>query len=255
MKGLLIKDFKLLKGQKNFFMAITAISIIMIIVSPGTSFPIGFLGFVGALFSLSSISYDEFDNGNAFLFSLPITRKDYVLEKYIFGLISGIMFLLLGTVISLVAIGITKTGSFNEIFLTAGSLFPTILLILSIMLPFILKFGGEKGRIAIIGVMGFIFVIGLLLIKTTEYLGIDLYVLINKLPKFEPLVYIILFLLLSVVILGISYLISLTIEKRGVLMDLTILVVGLILGVGIPLRNKAIKKRRENMKEKGNEEK
>ena len=76
MKGLLIKDFKLLKGQKNFFMAITAISIIMIIVSPGTSFPIGFLGFVGALFSLSSISYDEFDNGNAFLFSLPITRKD-----------------------------------------------------------------------------------------------------------------------------------------------------------------------------------
>lgn len=47
MKGLLIKDFKLLKGQKNFFMTITAISIIMIIVSPGTSFPIGFLGFVG----------------------------------------------------------------------------------------------------------------------------------------------------------------------------------------------------------------
>ena len=197
MKGLLIKDFKLLKGQKNFFMTITAISIIMIIVSPGTSFPIGFLGFVGALFSLSSISYDEFDNGNAFLFSLPITRKDYVLEKYIFGLISGIMFLLLGTVISLVVIGITKTGSFNEIFLTAGSLFPTILLILSI-----------------IGVMGLIFVIGLLLIKTTEYLGIDLYVLINKLPKFEPLVYIILFLLFSVVILGISYLISLTILKK-----------------------------------------
>ena len=116
--------------------------------------------------------------------------------------------------LSLVVIGITKTGSFNEIFLTAGSLFPTILLILSIMLPFILKFGGEKGRIAIIGVMGFIFVIGLLLIKTTEYLGIDLYVLINKLPKFEPLVYIILFLLLSVVILGISYLISLTILKK-----------------------------------------
>lgn len=49
MKGLLIKDFKLLKGQKNFFMAITAISIIMIIVSPGTSFPIGLLGFGGGI--------------------------------------------------------------------------------------------------------------------------------------------------------------------------------------------------------------
>ena len=38
-------------------------------------------------------------------------------------------------------------------------------------------------------------------------------------------------------------------------MDLTILLVGLILCVGIPIRNMAIKKRRENMKEKGNEEK
>lgn len=214
MKGLLIKDFKLLKGQKNFFVAITAISIIMIIVSPGTSFPIGFLGFVGALFSLSSISYDEFDNGNAFLFSLPITRKDYVLEKYIFGLISGITSLLLGTVISLVAIGFKKTGSFNEIFLTAGSLFPTILLILSIMLPFILKFGGEKGRIAIIGVMGFIFVIGLLFIKATEFMGIDFYALLKKLPQFEPQMYVLLFLLLSVIVLTISYLISLTIMKK-----------------------------------------
>lgn len=214
MKGLLIKDFKLLKGQKNFFMAIMAISIIMIITSPGTSFPIGFLGFVGSLFSLSSISYDEFDNGNAFLFSLPITRKDYVLEKYIFGLISGMTSLLLGTVISLVAIGITKTGGFNEIFITAGSLFPTILLILSIMLPFILKFGGEKGRIAIIGVMGFIFVIGLLLIKATEFMGIDLYALLKKLPQFEPQMYVLLFLLLSVIVLTISYLISLAIMKK-----------------------------------------
>lgn len=214
MKGLLIKDFKLLKGQKNFFMAIMAISIIMIITSPGTSFPIGFLGLVGSLFSLSSISYDEFDNGNAFLFSLPITRKDYVLEKYIFGLISGMTSLLLGTVISLVAIGITKTGSFNEIFITAGSLFPTILLILSIMLPFILKFGGEKGSIAIIGVMGFIFVIGLLLIKATEFMGIDLYALLKKLPQFEPQMYVLLFLLLSVIVLTISYLISLAIMKK-----------------------------------------
>ncbi len=84
MKGLLIKDFKLLKGQKNFFMTITAISIIMIIVSPGTSFPIGFLGFVGALFSLSSISYDEFDNGNAFFIFFTDNTKRLCTGKIYF---------------------------------------------------------------------------------------------------------------------------------------------------------------------------
>lgn len=214
MKGLLIKDFKLMKGQKNFFMVIVAISLIMIITSPGTSFPIGFLGFVGPLFSLSSISYDEFDNGNAFLFSLPITRKDYVLEKYAFGLILGITSLFLGTLISLMAIIITKTGSSNEIFMTASSLLPAILLLLAIMLPLILKFGGEKGRIAIIGVMGFISVAGLLLIKTIEFMGIDLYALLKKLPQFEPQMYVLLFLLISVIVLTISCLISLAIMKK-----------------------------------------
>lgn len=84
MKGLLIKDFKLLKGQKNFFMTITAISIIMIIVSPGTSFPIGFLGFVGALFSLSSISYDEFDNGNCFFIFFTDNTKRLCTGKIYF---------------------------------------------------------------------------------------------------------------------------------------------------------------------------
>ena len=39
MKGLLIKDFKLMKGQKNFFLAIVAIALAMITLSPGTSFP------------------------------------------------------------------------------------------------------------------------------------------------------------------------------------------------------------------------
>ena len=62
--------------------------------------------------------------------------------------------------------------------------------------------------------MGFIFVIGLLLIKATEFMGIDLYALLKKLPQFEPQMYVLLFLLLSVIVLTISYLISLAIMKK-----------------------------------------
>ena len=78
MKGLLIKDFKLMKMQKNFFLMMIAIVIAISFFQNEISFPLGFLPFVISLFSLSTISYDEFDNGNAFLFSLPISRKDYV---------------------------------------------------------------------------------------------------------------------------------------------------------------------------------
>ena len=40
---------------------------------------------VTAIFAITTISYDEFDNGLAFLMTLPVTRKQYVAEKYLLG--------------------------------------------------------------------------------------------------------------------------------------------------------------------------
>ena len=82
MKGLLVKDFKLMKGQKNFFLIIAAIAASTAFFSDDTSFFMGFLPFILSMFALSTISYDEFDNGNAFLFTLPISRTGYTIEKY-----------------------------------------------------------------------------------------------------------------------------------------------------------------------------
>ncbi len=80
MKGLLIKDFQLLKAQKSFFMVLIAVAVGMCLFSYDTSFITGFLTFAVSLFTISTVSYDEFDNGNAFLFSLPISRTGYVMD-------------------------------------------------------------------------------------------------------------------------------------------------------------------------------
>ena len=84
MKGLLIKDFRLMKVQKNFLTLITVIGVFMALFSENVSYTIGFISFIFSLFSISSISYAELDNGNDFLFSLPFTRKTYTIEKYCF---------------------------------------------------------------------------------------------------------------------------------------------------------------------------
>ncbi len=42
---------------------------------------VGYCTMFGMLFTVNTISYDEFDHGYLFLFTLPVTRKDYVLEK------------------------------------------------------------------------------------------------------------------------------------------------------------------------------
>ena len=45
--------------------------------------------------SLSTYSYDEFENGTAYLFTLPIRRRDYVRAKYLLG----ILFMMVPTIV------------------------------------------------------------------------------------------------------------------------------------------------------------
>lgn len=214
MKGLLIKDFRLMRGQRTFFLAIIAISILTAVTSSNTLFAISFLGFVCPMFVLSSISYDEFDNGNAFLFSLPITRKGYVFEKYIFGLILSIAALIFATAVCLIISVIKNTVSINEIFITALTVFPAELLILSLMLPFQLKFGAEKGRIAIIAVLGGVSVISVILVKAAEAMNINLYELLNAVSKLGMQTFFLLYLLISFILLIISCRISIKVINK-----------------------------------------
>ena len=166
MKGLLIKDFKLLKNQKNFFILVFVMAAFLTITngagaSPAT-FVLPYVGFVSSFFVLSTISYDEYDNGNAFLFTLPFERKVYAAEKYIFGVVTGGAGLLLILAFILVYTGRTAdAGQMGETLFTAGVSAALLLLFLAVMIPFQLKFGPEKGRIAmlivLLGVMALVF--------------------------------------------------------------------------------------------------
>ena len=144
MKGLLVKDFKLMKGQKNFYFIMIAVAVIMALFFDNPSFMIGFLSFVMSLFTLSTIRYDEFDNGNAFLFSLPISRKEYVVEKYVFGLIVLGGSWLFTTIFALITEVLKNHVLTAETLVSALWVLPILLFILAVMLPFHLKFGSEK---------------------------------------------------------------------------------------------------------------
>ena len=88
--------------QNNFLLLILAIVIGMMIFTDDVIFPLGFLSFIVSLFTVSTISYDDFDNGNAFLFTLPITRNHYVSEKYFLGLLLGCMVLGFGNCLGII---------------------------------------------------------------------------------------------------------------------------------------------------------
>ncbi len=214
MKGLLQKDFRLMVKQSSFFSTIGFVAVIFASVVKDTSFIISYLTFIGFMFTLSTINYDEFDNGNAFLFSLPITRRGYVMEKYGFGLIMGGVCWLFGTLIALISGQVRGTNSIQDTLGIALVFFPVMLLILEMMIPFQLKFGGEKGRIAAIVMAGIVFIVFLGAAKIAETMHVDLNGLLNRLETMDERVLGVLVAAVSVAGLLLSGRISVSIMEK-----------------------------------------
>ena len=90
--------------QKSFFIIIIVVGCLLTMGYNDFTFMVGFITFILSLFTVSSISYDEFDNGYPFLLTLPFSRKTYVIEKYVFGLILGLTGWLVSVLISYIMI-------------------------------------------------------------------------------------------------------------------------------------------------------
>ena len=210
MKGLLIKDFKLMKMQKRFFLLILLVGVVITFSSYDVAFTTGFMAFVSSLFSISSIRYDEFDNGNSFLFSLPISRRTYAVEKYIFGAILGCCAWMLAVILT------TLVGFFKgiypdtEMWLSAAFILAIMFMILALMLPFQLKFGGERGRIALIVCLVLVSVLGTL----AELIGIDLATILDTMPTVHAGILAAILLIVALLLLGLSCLISIGIMQK-----------------------------------------
>lgn len=165
MKGLLIKDFKLSFANGRVLYLLAACIILIVFCGDGSEldFIIYFVTAMCLMMVISTMSYDDYDNGMAFLLTLPITRRLYVTEKYVFTLLGGIggfLVSFLGTMIySMKAGGVGITAED----LTGLSVVCAVFMcVLSFMIPIRLKFG-ERGRIFSLLIVGILFASGTVL--------------------------------------------------------------------------------------------
>lgn len=214
MKGLLIKDLRLMKNMGNSLALILVMAVGMSFYIKDISFIVVYMAIIGTTLTSSTISYDEFDNGNAFLFSLPVSRKDYVLEKYLFSLLMCGVGWLLGSMIAIVAGAARHALVPAEGLMTAVALLPVAIGLNVVLIPLRLKFEAEKSRIAQIMVMGGFFLVCVLGAKLAERLGIDLNALGERMPAMSEGAGIAAVLAVSVVLLFISCHISIRIMER-----------------------------------------
>ena len=162
MKGLLVKDFRFLLKQKSSLLIFVGIGLYFLLTGVDVSFALMFTVMMASILATSSISYDSFDNGMAFLMTLPIQKKTYVISKYIFSLLVVVM--MSGIIVLLAAIGANMGLEHLNLtdmkgMIVVAAVFATVMI--SLMTPIYIIFGGENARMAILAVYGIIAVIAL----------------------------------------------------------------------------------------------
>lgn len=150
MRGLILKDLFILKqNYKTFFVLIIFFILAMFQNSSAASFT----SVINAVFTMmitTTISYDNLAKWDKYALTMPITRKEMVLSKYICSIIFNLIGLVLGIVI-VFAMGIIRNNlNITEIFISAISSAIVMIIFISLMFPLVYKFGVEKFRIFLI---------------------------------------------------------------------------------------------------------
>lgn len=207
MLGLIKKDFLLIKANSKSM--IIVFIIFLMFAFQGTLDVTFIVPLIGIMLFISTFSYDDFNNWNSYAVTLPNGRKNVVRAKYVASIILTIILCIIALIVS-ICVNYIKTNSVNldEI---ASSLIGTLIsssIIISLFYPIVFKFGSTNGRIMLFAIVLAIGGIGALITKF-----VDMTYIINMIDGLEKYLYIVI-PLISIMLLGISYLISNKIYKN-----------------------------------------
>ncbi|MFR0962213.1 MAG: ABC-2 transporter permease [Dorea sp.] len=167
------------------------------------------------MFTVSTLSYDEYENGMAYLFTLPISRNTYVLEKYAFALVNCIvtgviMYAMACGSIKIRGLAISQSDMYSGL---AGACFVSIIMI-SYMIPLYIKFGIEKSRIVSVSGMAAIFLILYLGIKISKERNGSILKIVSRAEKLSDGIVILLIFAVSVILICISVVCAMKAMKK-----------------------------------------
>lgn len=155
MKGLLTKDFRILAGQKRYFTIIILIALIFLCSGQPAQIIVGYCTMFGMLFTVNTISYDEFDHG--YLVSVHASGDQKRLCAGKICIYAAVRRWFLGSFRSGRFCGRLYPGRCGVSFRMADAhvlILLEMIIFLAVMLPVSLKYGMEKSRTATM-ILGF----------------------------------------------------------------------------------------------------
>ena len=207
IKGLITKDILQLKSYKR-----TLIIFIIIFTLTSISGEGGIgnilaimltLGF--GMFSMASFNYDETNKADRYILTLPLTKKEVVLSKYILVICSTVIGSIIGMILSyIITFTITKQmPNIEEIISVGLGGILGIGLVEGIQIPCVYKWGAEKGRIQMVIVTAIVGLLagGIIFIGEKANIQLPANNILNILNTFLQLI----FIGLTIIIYYVSY--------------------------------------------------
>lgn len=161
MFGLVLKDF--LVARKNilyYFGFLVVYGVLAVMGVFPYSVLTGLVVLVGLMLPMSSFAYDDQARWEKFAAVTPAGRRGVVGEKYLFALLCTLSAaVLVGTALTVMALlGTVDAEVWWEPLAAVGACACVTLLLDSVFLPFLLKFGSEKARV--LSMLVFVIVFG-----------------------------------------------------------------------------------------------
>lgn len=214
-KGLILKDLLNLKGYKFTIIVFIVIFTLVSISQENSFYLLPLMITIGiGIFGISSFSYDELAKSDKYMLTMPITKKDIVISKYILVMLFNISGAIFGIVVSCILqyIFMGEIGDILELVTYCiGGIFG-ITLVQAIQIPIIFKKGAIKGRIYLFAIFG---ILGLLATGLVLWGGsLNVEIPLNELDSIPPLYVISILLVLTGIIDYISYRISYGVYRK-----------------------------------------
>lgn len=162
MLGIIKKDLFTIKGN---FKSIVVIFLVFVLMSFQGKGNLSFiLPIICIMLFISTFSYDEYNNWNAYAITCPNGRKNVVKSKYLATLLLVSIATIITLIISIIISYANNNIDIEKILSTMFGSLSSVILIQSFMYPLIFKFGIEKGRIALfVGVFAITALLGIIL--------------------------------------------------------------------------------------------
>ncbi len=142
MKGLILKDLLNLRKQARIILLFVGFYFVLgVINQSGDSFG-GVVALLFAMLAVTAMAYDERAGWDKYALTMPVSRRDLVVSKYLLGVLLS----LAGLVLNLIFQFVFAKASLVDGQLVSLALFGVGLFFLSLMLPINFKWGLKRAH-------------------------------------------------------------------------------------------------------------